>query len=670
MKDERRSTAEDRRDTERRQRERRRGASPGMGDKRTRFSLIYFLVVIAFIIGLNYMLGQASTTQVPYSELKQRITAGQVAHVVAGPDRIRAEPTDSMKAAGAPDIWTTTMPAHGDDELIPLLDEHVPSYEFTSAGWFGQVIGWMLPIGLLILFWIWMLRRMNPQQGVMTVGKNRARIMGEEGTGVTFDHVAGADEAKQELVEVIEFLKTPDKFARLGARIPKGVLLVGPPGTGKTLLARAVAGEADVTFFSISGSEFVEMFVGVGAARVRDLFEQAKRQAPCIVFIDELDALGKQRGSGGPMGGHDEREQTLNQLLVEMDGFDTRTGVIIMAATNRPEILDQALLRPGRFDRQVLVDRPDMAGRLAILAVHSSDIALGDDVDLLTVARRTPGFVGADLANVLNEAALLAARDDKDEVGMIDIEHAIDRIIAGLEKRNRLVHDKEREIVAYHEAGHAIVAERAEFADPVHKISIIPRGVAALGYTQQLPTDERYLIQRRELKDRLAVLMGGRAAEEVVFNEISTGAGNDLERATDMARRMVAELGMSPKLGPVNFARSQPAFMEVESRHIDYSEATAQLIDKELQLLLEEGYDRALTILRNDRDVLDRLAQLLLEKEVVDRRELRELMGTDPAGKSNGGAAGKAGGGADGDVAGDGNGSRPEVGHAPARPGE
>jgi cell division protease FtsH len=655
MKDEPRSAADERRRADRRQKDRRRGVASGMGDRRTRFSLIYFLIVIAFVFALHSLLGQATTSQIPYSELKQRITAGQVANVVAGPDRIRAEPTDSMKAAGAPDAWTTTMPAHGDDELIPLLDQHVPTYEFTTAGWFGQMLGWMLPIGLLILFWIWMLRRMNPQQGVMTVGKNRARIMGEEGTGVTFDDVAGADEAKQELVEVVEFLKTPDKFARLGAKIPKGVLLVGPPGTGKTLLARAVAGEADVTFFSISGSEFVEMFVGVGAARVRDLFEQAKRQAPCIVFIDELDALGKQRGGGGPMGGHDEREQTLNQLLVEMDGFDTRTGVIIMAATNRPEILDQALLRPGRFDRQVLVDRPDMAGRLAILAVHSSNIALGDDVDLLTVARRTPGFVGADLANVLNESALLAARDDKDHVEMIDIEHAIDRIVAGLEKRNRLVHDKEREIVAYHEAGHAIVAERAQFADPVHKISIIPRGVAALGYTQQLPTDDRYLIQRQELKDRIAVLMGGRAAEELVFDEISTGAGNDLERATDMARRMVAELGMSPKLGPVNFMRQQSAFMRAENGHVDYSEATAQLIDRELQLLLEEGYSRALEILRNDRDTLDRLAQLLLEKEVVDRGELRALMGT--AGEQQGTGEQQ------------GNGSRP-VGHAPARSGE
>jgi cell division protease FtsH len=627
MKEELPKAAEERRRIDRRQRDRRRGGTPMMGDRRTRFSLIYFLIVIAFVIGINYMLGQATSERIPYSEFKQRVQGGQVAHVVVSPDQIRAEPTDSLRAAGAPGLWTTTMPAHGDDDLIPLLDAHVAEYEFTTAGWFSQMLTWLLPISLLILFWVFMLRRMNPQQGVMTVGKNRARIMGEEGTGVTFGDVAGADEAKQELVEVVEFLKTPDKFARLGAKIPKGVLLVGPPGTGKTLLARAVAGEADVTFFSISGSEFVEMFVGVGAARVRDLFEQAKRQAPCIVFIDELDALGKQRGGGGPMGGHDEREQTLNQLLVEMDGFDTRTGVIIMAATNRPEILDQALLRPGRFDRQVLVDRPDMAGRLAILAVHSKNIALGDDVDLLLVARRTPGFVGADLANLLNEAALLAARDDKDAVEAVDIEHAIDRIIAGLEKKNRLVHEREREIVAYHEAGHAIVAERARFADPVHKISIIPRGVAALGYTQQLPTDDRYLVQRQELKDRLAVLMGGRAAEEIVFGDTSTGAGNDLERATDMARRMVAELGMSPKLGPVNFARRQSAFLQAENGHIDYSEATAQLIDGELQLLLVEGYDRALDILRQDRDILDRLAQLLLDKEVVERDELRKLMG-------------------------------------------
>ena len=623
-----------------------------MSDRRTRFSLVYFLIVLAFVIGLNYMLGQSTDERIHYSELKQRIAAGQVEHVIISPQHVRAIPSDSIAAMRAVDSWNATLPPIGDEQLIPLLDRHNVTYEATSAGWFGQMIGWLLPVALLILFWVWMLRRINPAQNVMTVGKNRARIMGEEGTGVTFGDVAGADEAKQELVEVVEFLKTPEKFARLGAKIPKGVLLVGPPGTGKTLLARAVAGEAGVTFFSISGSEFVEMFVGVGAARVRDLFEQAKQRAPCIVFIDELDALGKQRGGAGPMGGHDEREQTLNQLLVEMDGFDPRTGVIIMGATNRPEILDQALLRPGRFDRQVVVDRPDMAGRLAILAVHSAKIKLGDDVDLLTVARRTPGFVGADLANVLNEAALLAAREDKDAVGMIDIEHAIDRIIAGLEKKNRLVHEKEREIVAYHEAGHAIVAERAQFADPVHKISIIPRGVAALGYTQQLPTDDRYLIQKQELKDRIAVLLGGRAAEEIVFGEISTGASNDLERATEIARSMVMEMGMSERIGPVTLHRRTNMFLQtgVPDSRGDYSEATAQVIDDEIQQMLTEGYGRALDVLRSDRGILEQLARMLLEKEVVDRHELRELMGSPAR--------------ADGDD------GRPELGHVPAATGD
>ena len=553
-----------------------------------------------------------------------------MARVVVGPQIIRAEVADSIREQGAASIWTAKRVPE-DETLVPLLEAAGVEYEGTSVSWLSQALGWLLPLGLLLVFWIWMIRRMNPAQGVMTVGKNRAKILGEEGTGVTFDHVAGADEAKRELVEVVEFLRTPQKFTNLGAKIPKGVLLVGPPGTGKTLLARAVAGEAGVTFFSISGSEFVEMFVGVGAARVRDLFESAKRQAPCIVFIDELDALGKARGGGGPMGGHDEREQTLNQLLVEMDGFDPRTGVIIMAATNRPEILDQALLRPGRFDRQVVVDRPDLAGRIAILRVHASDVKLADSVDLELIARRTPGFVGADLANVLNEAALLAARGDKTEVTMADVEAAIDRIVAGLEKKNRLIHAREREIVAYHEAGHAVVAELAEHADPVHKVSIIPRGVAALGYTQQLPTDDRYLIQQVELLDRLAVLLGGRAAEQLIFNEISTGAGNDLERATDIARRMVAELGMSPRLGPVNLQRRSGGFLAGPSDHYsDYSEATAQVIDAEVQRLLREQYDRALRILEGQREVLVVVAERLLQKEVVERDELRRLMGKPP----------------------------------------
>ncbi|MBI4409027.1 MAG: ATP-dependent metallopeptidase FtsH/Yme1/Tma family protein [Gemmatimonadetes bacterium] len=601
-----------------------------MDNRRTRFSLLYFVAAFLLLIALNYLLGQRQTQQLAYSELKQRIAAGQVEEVVIGEEVIRAGPADTARQSDAPRVWTATR-VPGDEELIPLLESKGIRYEGSVNGWLGDVVGWLVPLGLLVLFWIWMLRRISPAQGVMTVGRNKARIVGEEGTGVTFADVAGADEAKQELVEVVEFLRTPQKFARLGAKIPKGVLLVGPPGTGKTLLARAVAGEANVTFFSISGSEFVEMFVGVGAARVRDLFEQAKTNAPCIVFIDELDALGKARGVGGILGGHDERELTLNQLLVEMDGFDPRTGVIIMAATNRPEILDPALLRPGRFDRQVLVDRPDMRGRDAILRVHAKGIRLGTDVDLAEVARRTPGFVGADLANLLNEAALLAARRNREAVTMPDIDEAVDRVIAGLEKKNRLINEQERKIVAYHEAGHAVVAERVETADPVHKISIIPRGIGALGYTQQLPTEDRYLLQRKELLDRLCVLLGGRAAEELIFDEISTGASNDLERASDIARRMMSEYGMSDTLGPVTFRPRPQAFLDFreppQDGHRPYSEATAEAMDAEVRQVLAEAHDRALDILTRDRGVLEQLALRLLEKEVVDRSELRELLG-------------------------------------------
>jgi cell division protease FtsH len=632
MRDERRKREEDRRKADRRKKseDRRRAQRPMVGDRRTRFTLAYFVALLVLLIGINYFAAGTATESIAYSELKQRIAAGQIEEVVISGERIRATLPDTLRVEGQPEAFTTTR-VPDDDEFIPLLETYGVTYSATPTRWFGQALSWMLPVLILILFWFWMIRRIQPgAQGVMTVGKNKARIMGEEGTGVTFDDVAGADEAKQELMEVVSFLQTPEKFTRIGAKIPKGVLLAGPPGTGKTLLARAVAGEAGVTFFSINGSEFVEMFVGVGASRVRDLFEQAKANAPCIVFIDELDALGKARGGAGPqMGGNDEREQTLNQLLVEMDGFDPRRAVIIMAATNRPEILDPALLRPGRFDRQVVVDRPDRQGREAILHVHAKGIEMGDDVDLEIVARRTPGFSGADLANVLNEAALLAARRDSEEVLMIDVEAAIDRIIAGLEKRNRLVHDREREIVAYHEAGHAIVAERVDHADPVHKISIIPRGVAALGYTQQLPEEDRYLIQRMEMLDRIAVLLGGRAAEEIVYGEISSGAGNDLERATDLARRMVAELGMSAEVGPVALKRRKAMFLPDEGGGGggDYSEATARLIDSEIRRILVEEYDRAIHLLRGERDVLEQLAQLLLEQEVVEREELRELLG-------------------------------------------
>jgi cell division protease FtsH len=609
----------------------RRGRS-GAQPRPPRFSLLPLLLLFLGLVLLNQFLAPERADTIPYSELKNRVSAGQVQQVRIGPDAIEAVPLDSLREAGAPERWRAIRVE--DEQLLPLLEARQVEVVGMEEGRWGMLLVWFLPLLIIIGFWFFMFRRMNPTQGVLTVGKSRARIVGEEGTGVTFGDVAGVDEAKAELEEIVEYLKTPDKFSKLGAKIPKGVLVVGPPGTGKTLLARAVAGEAGVTFFSISGAEFVEMFVGVGAARVRDLFAQAKAQAPCIIFIDELDALGKARSPGNMLGGNDEREQTLNQLLVEMDGFDPRLAVIIMAATNRPEILDPALLRPGRFDRQVLVDRPDLNGRLAILKLHSEGITLAPDLDLTRIARRTPGFVGADLANLLNEAALLAARRDRPHVTLLEIDEAVDRIVAGLEKKNRLINDKERTIVAYHEAGHAIVAERVPTADPVHKISIIPRGVAALGYTQQLPTEDRYLLTKQELMDRIAVLLGGRVAEEIVFDEISTGAGNDLERVTELARSMVMEYGMSRELGPVNLSGPRRAqFLQGEGGgggQRNFSEETAREIDAEIRGLIDGTYERVRKLLIADRAVLETLAQALLEKEVVDEGELREIMGLPP----------------------------------------
>ncbi len=486
---------------------------------------------------------------------------------------------------------------------------------------------------LFVGVWYFLMKRMGGQQaGFMTLGKNKAKIYMENELNVTFADVAGVDEAKQELVEVIEFLKTPGKFTDIGGRIPKGILLVGPPGSGKTLLAKAVAGESGVPFFSLSGSEFVEMFVGLGAARVRDLFVQAKEKAPCIIFIDELDALGKARGFGA-MGGHDEREQTLNQLLVEMDGFDPKVGVILMAATNRPEILDPALLRPGRFDRHVLVDRPDKVGREQILRVHLKKIKTVPDLDLEKLANMTPGMVGADLANLVNEAALLAVRRDKTEVGMAEFEEAVERIVAGLEKKNRLINASERETVAYHEMGHALVALSLPGTDPVQKISIIPRGIAALGYTMQVPTGDRFLMRKTELENKIASLLGGRAAEEIIFGDISTGAHNDLARATDIARSMIREYGMSEKLGQVYLAGDkQPLFLGTGMREAgDYSEATAEIIDREIRESIRREYDRALTILREKKDILIRGARLLLEKEKLDGEEIRALLASPAA---------------------------------------
>jgi cell division protease FtsH len=598
-------------------------------NRRAYMSALYIVMAVLLLVGLNYLLSDRSGEDISYSELKEKIAAGQVEKLTIGDKRIVAESTETAQAAGAPESWTAIRV--DDPGLVELVEQQGVEYNGAITDGLGWLLNLLLPLSLLFIVYIYFLRRMGgPAQGVMTFGKSQARLQAEGNTGVTFNDAAGVDEAEEELNEVVEFLKKPDKFARLGAKIPKGVLLVGPPGTGKTLLARAVAGEAGVPFFNLSGSEFVEMFVGVGAARVRDLFAQAKQKAPCIIFIDELDALAKARGIGGPVGGHDEREQTLNQLLVEMDGFDPRAGVIIMAATNRPELLDPALLRAGRFDRHVLVDRPDMNGRKAILEVHAKGIRLAGDVDLEVVARRTPGFVGADLANLLNEGALLAARRGGESVTMDDIDRATDRIVAGLEKKNRLINEDEKRIVAFHEAGHALVAQCVEHADPVHKISIVPRGIGALGYTQQLPTEDRYLLTRAELLDRIAVLLGGRVAEEVVFGEISTGAQNDLSRVTELSRSMILEYGMSESLGPITYetrTRNMLGMRQiVDVEQNQYSEETLQEIDREVRRIVDESHDRVRDVLTRERKALDAVAERLLEKEVVEGDELVEIL--------------------------------------------
>jgi cell division protease FtsH len=611
------------------------GNIPAKGDPNRRkfhFSLWYFLLAF-FLISLvqNYYLAHQVNT-ISYSTFKQYVNEGKVKDLVLRTDHITGIITETKDGKKDESFDTVRV---DDPELVALLDQKQISYTgHIDSKVLGTIISWVLPLVFFLLIWKFLLGRMaGGPQGVLSVGKARAKIYAEREVEVRFDDVAGIDEAKQELAEIVEFLKTPEKFTRLGGKIPKGILLVGAPGTGKTLLAKAVAGEAGVPFFSISGSDFVEMFVGVGAARVRDLFAQAKAQAPCIIFIDELDALGKARGIN-PMGTHEEREQTLNQLLVEMDGFDTNSGVIIMAATNRPEILDPALLRPGRFDRHVAIDRPDVRGREAILKIHSRVVTLADDVDLARVAALTPGFAGADLANLVNEAALLAARQNKKSVGMPEFQDAIDRIIGGLEKKNRVMNEKEKKIVAYHESGHALVAMSVPTADPVNKVSIIPRGIAALGYTQQLPTEDRYLMTKEELLDRLSVLLGGRVAEEIIFGDISTGAQNDLQRATDIARSMVTEYGMSDKLGVVTYTRDKrPLFLEggMASPAREYSDETARAIDGEVSRLMKEAHDRVRKILSDKREQLELLTQTLLTKETVLGDEVREIVGMKPA---------------------------------------
>ena len=605
------------------------GGMPPKGDpgrRKFHFSFWYFLMALLALSLIHDYFTASQIDTIPYSEFKRYVVEEKVQKLSIKPQQI----TGILKedAQGRKDRPFVTVRVE-DPELVKLLDAQKIDYKgHYESKWLAAVLSWVLPLVFFIIIWRFLIGRMaGGPQGVLSVGKSRAKIYAEREVGITFDDVAGIDEAKQELEEIVEFLKTPEKFTRLGGKIPKGVLLVGAPGTGKTLLAKAVAGESGVPFFSISGSDFVEMFVGVGAARVRDLFAQAKENAPCIIFVDELDALGKARGMS-PMGGHDEREQTLNQLLVEMDGFDATVGVIIVAATNRPEILDPALLRPGRFDRNVAIDRPDVRGREAILRVHIKDVKLGKDVDLGKVAALTPGFVGADLANLVNEAALLSARRNKNSVGYLEFQDAIDRIIGGLEKKNRMMNEKEKRIVAYHESGHALVAMSVPTADPVNKVTIIPRGIAALGYTQQLPTEDRYLMTRDELLDRLCVLLGGRVAEEIIFKDISTGAQNDLQRATDIARSMVTEYGMSEKLGLVTYAKERrPLFLDTGiSPGKEYSEETAQEIDAEVSRLMQACHDRVRGILTEKQGQLETISQTLLEKETILGEELQELL--------------------------------------------
>jgi cell division protease FtsH len=597
-------------------------------EKRHKFSIWYVFLGIWFVLIIqNYLVSTFAIKTIPYSEFLKLLKENKVAEVAIGANQIQGKLKDGEGETAKSIMFKTV---RVDSETSKLLDQYNVNFKGEIESRFlATLLSWVAPVLLFFGIWYLLMKRMTGRQpGFMTLGKNKAKIYMQEDLDVRFNDVAGVDEAKQELMEVVEFLKEPGKFTELGGKIPKGILLVGSPGTGKTMLAKAVAGESGVPFFSMSGSEFVEMFVGLGAARVRDLFEQAKQKAPCIIFIDELDALGKARGFG-TVGGHDEREQTLNQLLVEMDGFDPNIGVILLAATNRPEILDPALLRPGRFDRNILVDRPDKKGREEILKVHLKNIKVEEDIDIEALAGMTSGMVGADLANLVNEAALLAVRRNKKQVSMPEFEEAVERVVAGLEKKNRLINPREREIVAYHEMGHGIVAISLPGTDPVQKISIIPRGIAALGYTMQTPTEDRFLLSRSELLNRIATLLGGRAAEEIVFEDISTGAHNDLARATDIARSMIKEYGMSAKVGQVYFAREKRnQFLNIPMEGaVGYSEATAELIDSEVRDIIHQQYTRALEILRQKREILDKGAGLLLEKEKIEGTELKALMG-------------------------------------------
>ncbi len=596
-------------------------------EKKTKsFTFLYFIIaIIAIFMIHSYLSFRTEIKTIPYSEFKGLVSLNKISDLTIDNEKIQG----TMAQDDGKKVKFMTSRVEDPDLVKDLQKGNVRFSGSFENKIIRVILEWILPFAIIILIWNLLMRKMGgAPSSVLNFGKSRGKIYGEDEIKITFEDVAGVDEAKEELQEIIEYLRFPQKFLDLGGKIPKGILLVGPPGTGKTLLAKAVAGEAKVPFFSLSGSDFVEMFVGVGASRVRDLFSQAQEKAPCIIFIDELDALGKARGMN-PLSSHDEREQTLNQLLAEMDGFDTKTGVIIVGATNRPEILDSALLRPGRFDRHVLVDRPDIKGREEILKVHIREVKLAKNIDLSVIAARTPGFVGADLANLINEGALLAARKGKSSVTMEEFEEAIDRVVAGLEKRKRVMSKKEKEIVAYHETGHALMAEFLESTDPVHKISIIPRGIAALGYTLQLPTEDRYLMTKKELIDRMCVLMGGRVAEEVIFNEISTGAQNDLARATDIARSMVKEYGMSEKMGHMTFEHDRkPLFLDISPSFggKDYSEETAREIDNEVRVIIEQSYMKVKNTLTEKRGLLELVARTLLEKESIDGDELRKIL--------------------------------------------
>ncbi len=587
-------------------------------------NLALWLVIGIVLIALFNMFNQPLNPQseVVFSDFMDKVEEGQINEVVISGDNISGKYMDGQ-------AFQTTAPPKDPDLIKSLRQKNVRIVVVPpeQTSWYMSILISWFPMLLLLGIWIFFMRQMQAGGGkAMSFGKSKARLLNDTKNKTTFKDVAGVDEAKEELHEIIEFLKEPQKFSKLGGKIPKGVLLVGPPGTGKTLLARAISGEANVPFFSISGSDFVEMFVGVGASRVRDLFEQGKKNSPCIIFIDEIDAVGRHRGAGLG-GGHDEREQTLNQLLVEMDGFENNEGVIMIAATNRPDVLDPALLRPGRFDRQVTVGRPDIKGREGILKVHTSTVPLTDGVDLKIIARGTPGFTGADLANLVNEAALLAARDDKKAVTMNDFEEAKDKVLMGVERRSMVISEKEKKTTAYHEAGHALVAALLPGTDPLHKVTIIPRG-RALGVTMQLPMDEQHTYQRNYLINSLAILMGGRCAEEICLGEMTTGAGNDIERATEMARKMVCEWGMSEKMGPLTYgSKEEQVFLGKDfSSQKNFSDQTAKLIDQEVKTLVVGGYTRATELLKQNRDKLEEMAQALLEHETLDAKDIQNIL--------------------------------------------